>query len=197
MRHFVILTLLFACVSASAGAVELPGTCQVHFTGSSTLHDFDGTAACTPFILTVTDAGGEAQLGEVTLSVPVAGMLTGIARRDRTMYEMFEAGRFPEITSRLTGAPLAEVRRQLHQASGGTSTVPLAVRIRDIERPVAARVTGLVDSTRAFSVDLEFSLSLTAFRLPPPVALGFIRVGDEVRVRVSVQVAPLPTPWQP
>ncbi|MHB8707366.1 MAG: YceI family protein [Desulfuromonadales bacterium] len=197
MRHFVFLILLFACISASAAAVELPGTCQVEFTGSSTLHDFDGTAACNPFTLTVTDAGDEAQLGEVTLSVPVTGMRTGIARRDRTMYEMFQAGRFPEITSRLTGAPLAEVRRQLHRAAGGTSTLPLTVRIRDIERPVAARVTGLVDTTRAFNVDLGFSLSLAAFRLPPPVVLGFIRVGDEVRVRVSVQVAPLPTPWQP
>lgn len=197
MRHLVFLTLLFACVSASAAAVELPGTCQVEFTGSSTLHDFDGTAACTPFILTVTDVGGEAQLGEATLSVPVTDMRTGIARRDRTMYEMFQAGRFPEITGRLTGAPLAEVRRQLHQAAGGTSTLPLAVRIRDSERPVAARVTRLVDTPRAFSVDLEFSLSLAAFRLPPPVVLGFIRVGDEVRVKVRAQVAPLPLLWPP
>lgn len=197
MRLFFLLTLLFAGVSASAAAVELPGTCQVAFTGSSTLHDFDGTAACTPFILTVTGAGDEAQLGEVTLSVPVAGMRTGIARRDRAMHEMFQAGRFPVITGRLTGAPLAEVRRQLHQAAGGASTLPLAVRIRDIERPVAARVTGLVDNSRAFSVDLEFSLSLEAFRLEPPTVLGFIRVGDEVRGKVSVQVAPLPTPWQP
>lgn len=197
MRLFFLLTLLFAGVSASAAAVELPGTCQVEFTGSSTLHDFDGTAACNPFTLTVTDAGDEAQLGEVTLSVPVTGMRTGIARRDRTMYEMFEAGRFPEIVSHLTGAPLAERRRQLHQAAAGMSTLPLTVRMRDIERPVAARVTGLVDTTRDFRVNLEFSVSLAAFRLAPPVVLGFIRVADEVRVRVSVQVAPLPTPWLP
>lgn len=197
MHHFFLLTLLLACVSASAAAVELPGTCQVAFTGSSTLHDFDGTAACTPFTLTVTGAGDAAQLGEVTLSVPVAGLRTGIARRDRSMYEIFQTGRFPEITGRLTGAPLAVVRRQLHQSAAGTSTLPLTVRIRDIERPVAARVTMLVDTTRDFSIALEFPLSLAAFRLEPPIVLGFIRVADEVLVKVSIQLTPLPAPWQP
>jgi hypothetical protein len=123
-------------------------------------------------------------------------MQTGIERRDRAMREMYEAGRFPRIVGRLPVAPLVELRRQLHQAAQG-GTFPLQLRIRDREQAIAAQVSQLTDTENSFSVELQFPVSLAAYGLKPPSVLGFIRVGDEVRVKVSVQLAPLPTRWQP
>ena len=193
---WVILQLVLCAAPATAG--ELPGTCHVSFDATSTLHDFAGTAACAPFVLAVTaPADGEARLEAVTLAVPVAGMRTGIDRRDRTMRDMFDAGRFPQIVGRLPAAPLAELRRQLHRAAADGTTFPLELRIRDREQTVTARITALTDAADGFRVDLQFPVSLAASGLKPPTVMGFIRVGDEVRVKVSVQLAPLPTPWQP
>ncbi|NJC87218.1 MAG: YceI family protein [Desulfuromonas sp.] len=198
MLPLLLQTLVLIILVVPATALELPGTCDVAFTGSSTLHDFDGTAACAPFVLAVTEAsGGEPDLAAVTLSVPVAGMRTGIERRDRTMRDMFEAGPFPQITGRLAAAPLAELRRQLHQAARSGSEFTLWLRIRGLEQPVATKVTRLLDTPQGFGLDLEFSVSLAAFRLEPPTVLGFIRVADLVRVKVGVQTAPLPAPWPP
>jgi hypothetical protein len=190
------MTVFFALIAAPAAALELPGTCRVAFYGSSTLHDFDGTATCEAFVLTVAETpDGEGDTGAITLAVPVAGMHTGIERRDRTMREMFEAGRFPKIVGSLSRLPLAERRQQLHQAAREAGPIPLLLRIRDRELPVSARVTGLVDTDRTFTLDLEFPVSLAAFNLAAPAVLGFIRVADEVKIKVSVLTAPLPGPW--
>ena len=58
-------------------------------------------------------------------------------------------------------------------------------------------MTQLVDDARGLSFDLDFPVSLAACRLEPPSVLGLIRVADEVRVKINLSLAPLPTPWQP
>jgi len=195
-RLFLLMFLILSAMPA--GALELPGACQVQFTGSSTLHDFDGTGTCEPFVLQIKEAaGGKAILANSTLTVPVTGMQTGNTSRDKKMREMFSADRFPRIAGMLGGGSVAELRQQLHEAARGTKTLPLRLRIRDIEAPVTVRVTHLVDSPKSLSFDLEFPVSLKAFQLEAPSVVGLIRVADEVRVKISLQLAPLPTPWQP
>jgi hypothetical protein len=198
MPQHLWIMLLLACCAAPVAALEVPGTCQVNFAATSTLHDFTGTAACTPFVLITTDtAAGEVEFEDVTLAVPVSGMRTGIDRRDHTMRAMFAVERFPRIVGRLPPAQLADGRRQLHRALAAQSAFPLLLRIRDREQSVAARVTRLSDTRSGFELELQFPVSLAGYGLQPPTVLGFIRVGDEVSVKVNVQLAPLPTPWPP
>ena len=198
MRSLIIMLPVFLMLITPATARELSGACTVTFIGSSTLHNFEGTATCNPFVLTVNAApSGELQLGPVVLTVPVTTMITGIDRRDRTMWEMFESELFPLITGRLAAMPLKELRRQLHESAKTAAEFTLLLRIRNIEQPVKTRVTRLVDSTESFTVDLEFTLSLATFRLEPPTVLGFIRVADAVKVKVNVQLAPLDASWSP
>lgn len=195
MRPPITVLLLFLALIAPVSAKELSGTCTVTFIGSSTLHDFDGTATCNPFALTVNAApSGEPQLGPVVLTVPVAVMSTGIDRRDRTMRAMFESELFPLITGRLADVPLVELRRQIHESAKNGSEFTMLLHIRNVEQPIKARVSRLVDTTESFSVDLEFTLSLAMFRLEAPTVLGFIRVADAVKVKVNVQFDPLDTP---
>ncbi len=196
-RLFLPIALVFLWFS-STPALELPGGCNVEFVGTSTLHDFSGNGRCEPFVLQVPEpAGGQAIVSEAVLKVTVSGMQTGNASRDQKMYDMFESIKFPQVTGVLDGGPLTELRRQLHEAAGGTGSFPLRLRIRDMEAPAVARVTHLVDDSRELSFDLEFPVSLAAYRLKPPSVLGLIRVGDEVRVKVALHLAPLPAPYQP
>ena len=113
------------------------------------------------------------------------------------MRAMFESELFPLISGRLVSSPLEEMRRKIHESARNGSEFTLLLQIRNIEQPIATRVTRLVDTTKSFSVDLEFTLSLAYFRLEPPTVMGFIRVADEVRVKVNLQFDPLDTPWPP
>jgi hypothetical protein len=179
-------------------ALELPGTCQVQFTGSSTLHDFSGTGACDPFVLQAKDAvGGDYSLPDSALTVTVAGMQTDNTSRDKKMRDMFAADLFPRISGLIGGGSLGEMRRLLHEAERGGKSFPLRLRIRDIEVPIVARVSQLVDDPRELRFTLEFPVSLAAFHLEPPSVIGLIRVADEVRVKINLQLEPLPTPWRP
>ena len=193
-RLLLAVLLLFAI---PAFALELPGSCEVRFTGSSTLHDFSGTGACEPFVLKIDGEGGAAALQPVTLNVAVGGMQTGNGSRDEKMRGMFGADRFPRIVGTLGGGTIATLRRQVHAASGGNGTLPLRLKIRDTELPVAAKVTRLTDTASELSMELEFPVSLAAYRLEPPSVLGLIKVADGVKVQVGLRLAPLSTPWQP
>jgi len=198
MIQRLLLLMFLALWVNPAGALELSGECQVQFTGESTLHDFSGSGTCEPFALQVREAaGGKAILPDAILAVPVSGMQTGNTSRDKKMREMFAADRFPRIAGILGGGSVADLRQQLHEAARGARTFPLRLRIRDVEAPVPARVTHLVDTPKTFSFDLEFPVSLKAFQLEAPSVVGLIRVADEVRVKVSLHLAPLLTPWQP
>lgn len=198
MRQSLLLIMALLFLAAPALAVELQGGCRVHFTGSSTLHDFDGTGSCEPFVLKLAEpVDGAAMLPEIVLTVAVAGMQTGNASRDQKMREMFGADRFPRIAGIIGGAPPEVLRRQLHDAARGAQTFPLRLRIREVELTAPARVTQLIDDPKGVSFDLEFPVSLAAYRLEAPSVLGLIRVADAVKVKVTLQLAPLPTPWQP
>lgn len=197
MKH-VLFFLVLALCALPASALELPGSCRIHFSGSSTLHDFSGDGGCEPFVLQVRNAAdGAPVLAEAALKVPVVALQTGNGSRDEKMRVMFTADRFPQVTGILPGGPLAELRRQLHAASAGKGSFPLRLRIREVEAPVTAKVTNLVDSVEGLTFDLDFPVSLGTYHLEPPSVLGLIKVADQVRVTASLKLAPLPTPWQP
>lgn len=192
MRIFITL-ILFVLLTAPACANTLNGNCEILFFGSSTLHDFEGKGSCKAFSLDI-DADGK--LNDTRLEVPVIGMDTDNDGRDENMHEMFEAKKFPHIVGTLQPAKLSELRSQLHQAATEGTTFPLNLRIRDTDQQLQAHVLQLVDTAKAFSVDLEFPLSLESYQLDPPSVL-FISVDDEIRVQVKLHLAPLPTIWQP
>lgn len=183
-----IVPLFFLAPSAPVPAKELPGTGTVTFVGSSTRHDFDGTAVCNRFARMVNEAPGrEPQTGPAVLTAPVAAMSTGIERQ-RTLRARFESELFPLITGRLSAALLKR---------NNGSEFTLLLQLRNIERSIKARVPRLVDTTESVNVDLGLTLPRATFRRETPTVLGFIRVADAVKVNVKVQLDPLDTPWLP
>jgi len=189
MHRLLLALLLVATLCAPARAETLQGECNVSFTGTSTLHDFSGTGTCSGFDVVIADDGTVAPLEIV---VPVASMDTDNDSRDKKMREMFDAEHFPNVVGRFAGGQLAEMRAALANAAAGQGTVPLTLVIRDVEVPVQATVTQLIDNDRTFSFDLSYALSLATCRLEAPSVLGLIRVGDEVKVHNQLHLRPLP-----
>jgi len=179
-----------ARVAADPASRGLEGECEIHFVGSSTLHDFSGQVHSHPFALAYRiDESGAPGSWSGSIEVPVAEMDTGIERRNRKMFEMFDADSFPLIVAdfpRLGGDALARAR------SDDEIDLDFDLTIREVTRPVAAKLSNWTETERSASFDAEFELSLAEFGLEPPAVLGLIRVGDAVVVRAHVVVDGLP-----
>ena len=173
--------LAFSAVSASAAELRR-GAAEIEFQGTSTLHDFSGTAKTEPFDVLAEPDGG-AMIVSGTATVAVARFDTRHARRDENMRKMFDAARFPFATGTLESARIDPA---------GDSSATLALTIRDRTFRVPATIRNARTEDGAIRFDLDLVLSLREIGLAPPVLLGVIRVGDRVpvRVRVALEIAP-------
>lgn len=197
-RHPAIPFLLACLVSLPmapppARAADVAGRCDVRFLGSSTLHDFSGTARCRPFgVLLGRDAGGRLVVSRAEVEVPAAGMDTGNASRDREMRGMFQADRYPVIRGTFRDIDADGVRRDA-RSPGGKASIDMALRIRDVERTVRVGIIDLKEGPDGVSFDAEIPVSLGEYGLKPPVkVLGLLRVADAVAVKIHVTLGPVP-----
>jgi polyisoprenoid-binding protein YceI len=172
---------LAACAPLAARALDVAGTCSVQFFGTSTLHDFDGTAPCALLAIDAPDADGRYS---ARAEVAVAQMDTGISARDKKMREMFEAKKFPRIVA--TFAPVDASALRAKRAGALPFRIVMHGVARDIT-PELADFSEVAGENAHFTA--SFELSLADFGMKAPVAMGFIRVGDKVRVVVEVDLA--------
>jgi polyisoprenoid-binding protein YceI len=176
-RRFALsLTLAGALLGgATARAQDVRGELRVAFTATSTLHDFEGSAKPISVSLAQDPSGGWS--ADVTL--PIAALSTGNGWRDESMRSMFEADRHPQLLGRFRGVDPEQVR-----SSGALAFV---LRIRDVERPLTARVTHFQQGERQASFDAAFDVSLAEFGIEAP-SLPFNHVGDVVHVTVHLDL---------
>lgn len=168
-----VSALLAATAAAPARADGARGTLRVSFAGTSTLHDFEGTAGSVAVSLSqAADGTWSADVG-----VPVAEMKTGNGWRDENMRKMFDAEHHPLIRGRFRGVDPQQVQR--------SGVLPFALTIRTVERPVQAAVSRWEQNEQEASFDATFELSLASFQLEAPKSM-FLSVGDSVRVTVHV-----------
>jgi polyisoprenoid-binding protein YceI len=163
-----------AAVAHGARADRVSGSIEISFVGSSTVHDFEGSAA--PIHVTVESQPDGTWSGEV--AVPVVTLDTGIDRRDENLRAMFDASHHPEIHGRFLGVDAEQVRQ--------ASVLPFTLRIRDVERPVQAKLSNWnQQDDRHARFDAAFDVSLQDFGLEAPSVL-FMSVEDTVHVTVHV-----------
>lgn len=172
------LLLLSSLLVERANAEAVVGRCAVRFFGTSTLHDFEGSAPCALLAIDPPDANGEYR---VRAEVAVAQLGTGISARDRKMRAMFEAKRFPRITASFDRIDPNALRR----GSAGA----MRISIRGVERSVMPAVSHWAEvAGKSARFRARFELSLRDFGMEPPLAMGFIRVDETVKVEVSVEL---------
>ena len=192
MTHFRGAIALFALIASLLDSVAvnaespaaIAGTCQVRFSGSSTLHDFEGTAPPQP--VTLNAIPGTATYSGL-VRVPVTQLDTDNSWRDDKLHSLFEAERYSEII-----ATFDSIDPQLARpaADGQIGTLPFQLRIRAIERPVRAVLSNWSETPAQVAFDATFTLSLAEFELPAPTVAGLVRVDDSVVVEVHVELAP-------
>lgn len=153
------------------------------FDAESTLHDFTGETS---------DVSGwvEARLadpaagGRGRVVVRAAMLRTGIDRRDAEMRERLDVERHPELRFEWTGFELEHLERATATLRGhalGTLT------IRGVGRPVRVPVQVEADPEGQLRLTAAFALKMSDFGVDPPRLL-FVRVKDEVTVRVSLRL---------
>jgi hypothetical protein len=182
------LLILFFCLFAfNSWAAELKGSCQIDFTGTSTLHDFAGTAVCRPFTIAL-EKGRDIpyRLVGSNVSVPVAGMDTDNKKRDEKMRGMFDAENFPLISGQVDELTSQVIDKLKSPQGDQNGQLALQLKIRDIELPQTAQVSHIQETEQQLELDLELELSLKAYQLKPPSVLGLIRVGDLVKVKIHL-----------
>jgi polyisoprenoid-binding protein YceI len=163
-----------AAFAGPARADRVQASLEITFTGSSTLHDFEGRAE--PVRVVVETQPDEKWAAEV--EVPVAKLDTGIGARDENLRAMLDAAHHPEIHGRFRDVDAEQVRR--------SGALPFVLRIREVEKPLQAKISQWQqDDERHARFDADFDVSLAAFGLVAPKVL-FMSVGDSVHVTVHV-----------
>ncbi len=190
----IVVVVMFLSLAAAASAEPVTdsvrGRCEIRFFVASTKRDFSGAAKARPFSLTRHhDASGGSEWWSASVEVPVLDLDTGYEERDNDMYWMFEAKHFPIIVAEFPRIP-----SDTYQGKSLDQAAPLDFRltIRDVTRPISAKVSNWVRSGDRISFDAEFDVSASSFKLHVPTLLGFLRVEDVVIVRAHVELEGLP-----
>jgi len=177
-RTFKLLTFsILLTLSSWADIAET--TAFIAFKGTSTLHDFEGTAASQPFVLTFKENPETRHIQiSADAALKVSAMSTDHKKRDKNMFKMLDHENFSLISGSLSEASFP---------ISGNGNAKLKLIIRDIEKTVEANFSNWKREGNKISVDMKFSVSLTSFGLKPPSVMGVIRVGDTVTVECEVE----------
>lgn len=176
------VTSTMVALAAHAAMLEYRPTengCRVAFYAHSTGHDFTGA---TSKIVGSFGADRErvAETAHGEIRIPVRLLKTGIAARDKKMYEVMAADRFPAIIFRLSR--LDGVRWTGADTFTATMNGSLSIHgvPREVSLPVVAAMRG-----GDVAVTGEVRLKMTDYGIDPPGFL-FLRVADEVRIAFTM-----------
>ena len=168
---------LLAEASGAPPVASTAAVATVTFEGTSTLHDFHGTAESDPAELAVEPAAG-GRVWSAAVRVPAARLSTDHRKRDANMFKMLETGLFPAIAGRIERAPVP---------ADAPQPVDLLLELHGTNHAVKAEVGEWRETPDLVEFRLSFPVSLAAFNLRAPSVMGMIRVGDEVRVTCHVR----------
>lgn len=161
------------------------GTSDITFSGTSTLHNWQGTVPAQAFTATITrDSNGNPARVQATVTVEVAKMDTDEPKRDANMLKAMKEPEHPLIEG-VIDAPFSAIA-----ASGTTpASLPLKLKLLDKPQDVTGTITNWkLDGNKA-SFDLDFDVSMKASGIKVPAVLLFIRVGDTVKVHATVNLS--------
>jgi len=181
---FVLGMLLFFQTSLAHATVQhyLVDAAGSHlsFSAHSTGHDFQGeTSQVSGYFGYDRDQILETGYGE--FHIPVRGLQTGIAARDRNMYAHFDADHYPEIVFRLKHLSSVQVK------DPNTFALQLIgdLTIKGVTREVSLSLLSVVEENKKIILSGSTPLKMTDFGIDPPGFL-FFRVAEDVQISFQV-----------
>jgi polyisoprenoid-binding protein YceI len=181
MRVSIVIAALIAAAVASipppSSAVQpvVRGVASSRFTGSSTLHDFSGTAAPAGFTV---EPGSDGSWSAV-VDVPVDSLTTDNDTRDRRMRQMFQATEHPMLRGEFGHIVPEEVRT--------SSRLPFRLTIAGVSRDITSSVRDWRESENRLDFVADFDISLSDFGLEAPRVFVVV-VADAVHVTTEVSL---------
>ena len=168
---------IVALAPLAIAASDAPlASCAITFTGTSSLHDFEGTMPAVS--ATLQQASTDRWNSEVV--VPVSSMTTDNGSRDAKMRDMLNAERFPDIRATFRDID-PRTARDAHTLAG-------SLTIAGTTHEFTAKLENWQEQGSRISFDAASDVSLSNFGLVAPSVLGLVRVGDVVAVRAHVSV---------
>ncbi len=190
MKSLLCALLLAGLVpTLSADDTKWSGTCQVHFSGESTLHDFEGDVTTEPFTVTIAGMENPAQASASSgVTVNAAEMDTGNDKRDAEMHKCMDVTNHPEITVSVVELAVSATKPAMDGAMPRPTVVPFQMTVMGKTHSITGQVSdwSYTDGDATFTV--SFPVSLKACGIKPPGVLGVVKVKDEIQVQAKLHL---------
>lgn len=187
--QLAVLISLTSTLVSQAQDSKWAGSCKVHFSGQSTLHDFEGTVAADPFTVTVSDLANAADAtASATVVVRASGMDTGNEKRDVEMHKSMDVANHPEIVVEIDHLAVAATRPAADGPVPRPTVVPFKMTLKGKSHEVNGQVSNWSYSEKEASFTVSFPVSLKNSGIKPPNVLGLVKVKDEILVSASLHL---------
>ncbi len=159
------------------------GSCEITFSGKSTLHNFSGTVKTEPFTVAISDLT-QASTAKVSSRVKVkaAKMDTKSAKRDTKMHDVLQVAAFPDIIVDVTKLMASSTKPVLEGNIPRPTVIPFTLTIKGGEQQLIGKVGDWSYSDKRITCTVFFPVSLKTSGLVVPSVLGFIKVQDQILV---------------
>jgi hypothetical protein len=164
------------------------GSCEIKFSGTSTLHDFTGTVSAEPFTVSVTGIAdpATAQLAGV-VKVKAVDMDTAKPKRDKKMRDSMDVTTHTDITVTLLKGLNTTLTKPVTESGQPRPTqIPFTLTLLGKDQQKVGTVSDWKYSDGVASFKVSFSVSLKTSGIKVPAVLGFVRVGDEIKVEANL-----------
>lgn len=185
-----LIAILLCSVAWTASHAQSPwqGSCDIQFSGTSTLHDFSGTVSAEPFQVKVSglDDPATARMAAV-VKVKAANMDTAKPKRDKKMHAAMDVTKFTEVTVTLPKTMNTALTKPVMEDGQPRPTqIPFTLTIMGKDQEMLGTVSDWKHNNGIASFKVSFSVSLKASGITIPAVLGVIRVGDEIKAEATL-----------
>lgn len=190
LRTAPLLCLILCLSSLASLRAQDPwkGSCEIKFSGTSTLHNFSGTVSAEPFTVTVTgiEKPATAQLAGV-VKVKAADMDTAKPKRDQKMHDSMDVSTHTEVVVTLPkGTNMAQTKPATENEKLRPTQIPFTLTLLGKDQQMVGTISNWKHADGIATFKVTFTVSLKASGIKVPAVLGFVRVGDEITVEADL-----------
>lgn len=187
LSSLIIVTCAIIASCGSAWAQNWAGSCDITFSGDSTLHDFTGKVSAEPFtVVTENLDDPDRATASSTVIVKVSKMDTDNEKRDAKMMEVMDAANHPAIKVDVDNLKAAETNPIMEGGSPRPTVIPFTLQLKGRQHQMNAKVVGWKFSENAIQCEVAFPVSLKAAGIKPPNVLGVVKVADVIEVTAKL-----------
>lgn len=183
------LGVMFLCAASVVQAqTNWKGSCDITFSGTSTLHKWSGTVSAEPFSVAISgaDSPSTAKIAAI-VKVKAKKMDTDKEKRDENMYESMKVDTHSEVVVTLPKDMTAASTKPVIEGGIPRPTViPFTLTLLGKDQQKTGTVSKWKYANGVATFTVSFPVSLKASGIEVPAVLGMIRVGDEVVVTAKV-----------